>query len=105
MKDRLSAGAKTVVEAYQVQRKRPPTASTDVSVFAGPRRTNEDEHVWFVTDLDVERETDRADAAAVPRYSVSVSESSQSNRREDLTVPALDLVRRLLFTPGRMSRA
>ncbi|WP_152042659.1 hypothetical protein [Salinigranum salinum] len=70
MKDRLSAGAKTVVDAYQMQRKRPPTASTDVNVFAGPHRTNEDEHVWFVTDLDVERETARADAAVFRRRGV-----------------------------------
>ncbi|WP_245575965.1 transposase [Haloplanus natans] len=45
MKDRLSAGAETVVDAYKMQRKRPPTASADVTVFAVPHRTKEDEHV------------------------------------------------------------
>jgi hypothetical protein len=67
MKDRLSAGAETVVDAYQMQRKRPPTASVDVTVFAVPHRTSEDEHVWFVTNLDVESETARAYAAAFRR--------------------------------------
>jgi hypothetical protein len=67
MKDRLSAGAETVVDAYQMQRKRPPTASVDVTVFAVPHRTSEDEHVWFVTNLDVERETAKAYAAAFRR--------------------------------------
>jgi hypothetical protein len=67
MKDRLSAGAETVVDAYQMQRKRPPTASVDVTVFAVPHRTSEDEHVWFVTNRDVEPETARAYAAAFRR--------------------------------------
>jgi hypothetical protein len=67
MKDRLSAGAETVVDTYQMQRKRPPTASVDVTVFAVPHRTSEDEHVWFVTNLDVEPETAKAYAAAFRR--------------------------------------
>jgi IS4 transposase len=67
MKDRLSAGAETVVDTYQMQRKRSPTASVDVTVFAVPHRTSEDEHVWFVTNLDVESETARAYAAAFRR--------------------------------------
>jgi hypothetical protein len=67
MKGRLSAGAETVVDSYQMQRKRPPTASVDVTVFAVPHRTNEDEHVWFVTNLDVESETAKAYAAAFRR--------------------------------------
>lgn len=54
MKDRLSVGAETIVDAYQMQRKRPPTASVDITVFAVPHRTDEDEHVWFVTNIDVE---------------------------------------------------
>ena len=64
MKDRLSADAETVVDAYKMQRKRPPTASADVTVFAVPHRTKEDEYVWFVTNLDVESETTNAYAAA-----------------------------------------
>ena len=67
MKDRLSAGAETVVDSYQMQRKRPPIASVNVTVFAVPHRTNEDEHVWFVTNLDVESETTKAYAAAFRR--------------------------------------
>ncbi|WP_328765699.1 transposase [Haloarcula rubra] len=67
MKARLSAGAETVVDAYQMQRKRPPTAAVDVTVFAVPHRTSEDEHVWFVTNLNVENETARAYAAAFRR--------------------------------------
>ncbi len=67
MKDRLSAGAETVVDAYRMQRNRPPTAVADVTVFAVPHRTNEDDHVWFVTNLDVEPETARAYAAAFGR--------------------------------------
>jgi len=67
MKDRLSAGAETVVDAYTMQRKRPPTASVDVTVFAVPHRSNEDEHVWFVTSLDVEPSTAKAYAAAFRR--------------------------------------
>ena len=51
MKSRLSAGAETVTDEYTMQRKRKPTASVDVTVFAVPHRTNEDEHVWFVTSL------------------------------------------------------
>ena len=67
MKDRLSADAETVVDAYKMQRKRPPTASADVTVFAVPHRTKEDEYVWFVTNLDVESETTNAYAAAFRR--------------------------------------
>ncbi|WP_114579695.1 transposase [Saliphagus sp. LR7] len=67
MKDRLSAGAETVVDAYRMQRNRPPTAVADVTVFAVPHHTNEDDHVWFVTNLDVEPETARAYAAAFRR--------------------------------------
>jgi hypothetical protein len=67
MKDRLSVGAETVVDTYQMQRKRPPTASVDVTVFAVPHRTREDEHAWFVTNLGVESETAKAYAAAFRR--------------------------------------
>ena len=67
LKDRLSAGAETVVDAYQMQRNRPPTASVDVTVFAVPHRTSEDEHVWFATNLDVESGTAKAYAAAFRR--------------------------------------
>jgi hypothetical protein len=67
MKDRLSVGAETVVDAYQMQRKRPPTASVDVTVFAVPHRTSEDEYVWFVTNLGVKPETAKAYAAAFRR--------------------------------------
>lgn len=67
MKDRLTTGAETVVDAYQMQRKRPPTASVAVTVFAVPHRTNEEEHVWFVTNLDVKRETAKAYATAFRR--------------------------------------
>lgn len=51
MKDRISAGTETIVDGYTMQRKRPPTASVDVPVFAVPRRSTEDEHVWFVTSM------------------------------------------------------
>jgi len=67
MKDRLSASAETVVDDYTMQRKRPSTATVDVTVFAVPHRTSEDEHVWFVTNLDVESKTARAYAAAFRR--------------------------------------
>jgi len=52
MKDRLSASAETVADEYTMQRKRKPTASVDVTVFAVPHRTTEDEHVWFVTRIE-----------------------------------------------------
>jgi len=67
MKDRLSAGAETVADEYTMQRKRNPTASVDVTVFAVPHRTSEDEHVWFVTSLDVDSSTANAYAAAFRR--------------------------------------
>ncbi|PSP60805.1 transposase [Halobacteriales archaeon QH_7_66_37] len=67
MKDRLSAGAETVVDDYTMKRKRTPTTSVDVTVFAVPHRTNEDEHVWFVTSLDVDTSTAKAYAAAFRR--------------------------------------
>jgi len=67
MKDRLSAGAETVVDDYTMRRKRPPTASVDVTVFAVPHRSNEDEHVWFVTSLDGDQSTAKAYAAAFRR--------------------------------------
>ncbi|MFC7166069.1 transposase [Halospeciosus flavus] len=67
MKDRLSAGAETVVDAYTMQRNRKPTASVDVTVFAVPHRSNDDEHVWFVTSLDVDATTAKAYAAAFRR--------------------------------------
>ncbi len=67
MKTRLSAGAETVVDEYLMQRKRKPTASVAVTVFAVPHRSTEDEHVWFVTNLDPEPETARAYAAAFRR--------------------------------------
>ncbi|QOS13510.1 ISH7-type transposase ISHgi17 (plasmid) [Haloferax gibbonsii] len=67
MKDRLSAGAETIVDSYRMQRNRPPTAAAEVTVFAVAHRTSEDEYVWFVTNLDVEPETARAYAAAFRR--------------------------------------
>ena len=67
MKDRLSAGAETVTDEYTMQRKRPPTATVDVTVFAVPHRSNDDEHVWFVTNLDVDASTAKAYAAAFRR--------------------------------------
>jgi IS4 transposase len=67
MKGRLSAGAETVVDQYTMQRKRKPTASVDVTVFAVPHRSNDDESVWFVTNLDVELATANAYAAAFRR--------------------------------------
>jgi len=67
MKGRLSAGAETVVDEYTMQRKRPPTATVDVTVFAVPHRSNDDEQVWFVTSLGVDSSTARAYAAAFRR--------------------------------------
>lgn len=67
MRDRLPAGGETVVDEYLMQRKRPPTASVAVTVFAVPHRTKDDEHVWFVTNLDVTDQTVRAYAAAFRR--------------------------------------
>ena len=67
MKDRLSAGAETVADEYTMRRKRKPTARVDVTVFAVPHRTSDDEHVWFVTNLDVELSTAKAYAAAFRR--------------------------------------
>jgi len=70
MKDHFSAGAETVVGAYTMQRKRKPTASVDVTVFAVPHRANDDEHVWVVTSLNVDasrltRVTRRSDVRGV----------------------------------------
>lgn len=67
MKDRLSTSAETVADEYTMQRKCKPTASVDVRVFAVPHRTTEDEHVWFVTNLDVDTSTAKAYAAAFRR--------------------------------------
>ncbi|UHQ98088.1 transposase (plasmid) [Natrinema zhouii] len=67
MKARLSAGAETVVDEYLMQRKREPTASVAVTVFAVPHRSTEDEHVWFITNFDLEPEAARAYAAAFRR--------------------------------------
>ena len=67
MKGRLSASAETVADEYTMQRNRKPTASVDVTVFAVPHRTDEDEHVWFVTSLDVDASTAKAYAAAFRR--------------------------------------
>ncbi|MGQ4557510.1 transposase [Halobellus sp. GM3] len=67
MKGRLSAGAETVTDEYTMRRKRKPTASVDVTVFAVPHRTIEDEHVWFVTSLDVDPATAKAYAAVFRR--------------------------------------
>jgi len=67
MEDRLSASAETVADEYTMQRNRKPTASVDVTVFAVPHRTAEDEHVWFVTSLDVDASTTEAYAAAFRR--------------------------------------
>ncbi|WP_228434388.1 DUF4157 domain-containing protein [Natrarchaeobaculum aegyptiacum] len=54
MKARLSAGAETVIDDYLMQRKRESTASAAVTVFPVPHRSTEDEHVWFVTNLNLE---------------------------------------------------
>jgi len=54
-----NTGGKTI----QLERSEP----VDVTVFAVPHRTSEDEHVWFVTNLDVESETIKAYAAAFRR--------------------------------------
>lgn len=67
MTDRLSAGAETVVNEYQMQRNREPRASAEVTVFAVPHRTNDDEYVWFVTNLAVTQETVFAYAEAFRR--------------------------------------
>ncbi len=67
MKYRLSAGAETVVDEYLIQRKRKPTASVPATVFAVPHRSTEDEHVWFVTNLELKTESARAYAAAFRR--------------------------------------
>jgi len=67
MKARLSASAETVVDEYLMQRKRDPTASVAVTVFAVPHRTTEDEHVWFITNLELEPEAAKAYAAAFRR--------------------------------------
>ncbi|MDF9748438.1 transposase [Natrinema salsiterrestre] len=67
MKDRLSAGAETVVDEYLMQRKRKPTASVPVTVFAVPHRSTEDEHVWIVTNLELKTESARAYAATERR--------------------------------------
>ncbi|MFC4544089.1 transposase [Halosolutus amylolyticus] len=67
MKDRLSVDAETVVDDYLMQRKRKPTASVPVTVFAVPHRSKEDEHVWFVTNREIEPEAARAYAAAFRR--------------------------------------
>jgi len=67
MKDRLRTGAKTVADEYTMRRKRRPTARVDVTVFAVPHRTSDDEHVWFVTSLSVEASTAKAYAAAFRR--------------------------------------
>jgi hypothetical protein len=67
MKAFLPADEETVVEDYLMQRHRPPRASVAVTVFAVPHRTNEDEHVWFVTNIDVTDQTAPAYAAAFRR--------------------------------------
>jgi len=67
MKDRLSAGTETVADEYTMRRKRRPTVRVDVTVFAVSHRTSDDEHVWFVTNLDVEASTAKAYAAAFRR--------------------------------------
>ncbi|ELY72902.1 transposase IS4 family protein [Natrinema pellirubrum DSM 15624] len=67
MKDRLSAGAETVVDEYLMQRKRKPTATVAVTVFAVPHRSSEDEYVWFVTNLAIEASSARAYATAFRR--------------------------------------
>ena len=67
MTDRLSDDAETVVDDYQMQRNREPRASAEVTVFAVPHRTNEDEHVWFVTNLAIDEEATYAYAEAFRR--------------------------------------
>jgi len=70
MKDRLSVGAETVADECTMRRKRKPTARVDVTVFAVPHRTSDDEHVWFVTRLDVEASTAKAYAAFRRRWGI-----------------------------------
>jgi IS4 transposase len=50
-----------------MQRKRPPTATADVTVFVVPHRTNDDEHAWLVTNFEIEDEAARAYAASFRR--------------------------------------
>ncbi|WP_302848178.1 transposase [Natronobacterium gregoryi] len=67
MKGRLSADAETVVDDYLMQRKREPTASVPVTVFAVPRRSKEGDSVWFVTNLELTPGSARAYAAVFRR--------------------------------------
>lgn len=64
MKALLPADEEIVVEDYLMQRHRPPRTSVAVTVFAVPHRNSDDEHVWFVTNLNVTDQTARAYAAA-----------------------------------------
>ena len=50
-----------------MQHKRKPTATVAVTVFAVPHQSSEDEHVWFVTHLNIEAGSARAYAAAFRR--------------------------------------
>jgi hypothetical protein len=67
MKDRLPEDAETVVADYEMQRWRQPRAREPVTVFAVPHTSDEDKHVWFVTNLAVTDETVHAYAAAFRR--------------------------------------
>lgn len=64
MKDRLSAENETVADDYTMRQKDTSTASADTTVFTLPHQSNEDEHVWFITNLDVNVSTAKAYAAA-----------------------------------------
>jgi len=97
MKARLSASAETVVDEYLMQRKRDPTASVAVTVFAVPHRTTEDEHVWFITNLELEPEAAKAYAAAFRRRwgskpPIARSETFSRERRRAFDVPDGDAV-------------
>ena len=68
MKDSLSASdGETVVDEYEMRRKRTPAATEMVTMFAVPHRHKEGEHIWFVTNMDVTEETVYAYAQAFRR--------------------------------------
>jgi hypothetical protein len=68
MKDSLSAaGGETVVDEYEMRRKRTPAATETVTMFAVPHRHKEGKHIWFVTNTDVTEETVYAYAQAFRR--------------------------------------
>jgi len=68
MRASLSAsGGETVVDTYEMRRKRTPAATETVTMFAVPHRHEEGEHIWFVTNTDVTEETVHAYAHAFRR--------------------------------------